>query len=72
VADAHGTGEPSHVLLPEDVADQAVGLAEQDLALIAGHNPRRVLAAVLQDRQRIVEALINVVTGDHSDDTAHK
>ena len=56
VPDADVALEPQHVLLLEHVADQAIVLAQEDLALVRGHDARGILSAMLQYRQRIVDA----------------
>ena len=45
-----------HVPLLEHVAHQAAALAQEQLAFVAGHDARGVLAAVLQHRQRVIDA----------------
>ena len=37
-----------------------------------GHDAGRILAAVLQDGQRIIDPLIDRTDTDHSDDSAHE
>jgi hypothetical protein len=71
VADAVHSAQALHVLAAEHVAHQAVGLALLEHAVVAGHDARGVLAAVLQHRQRIVELLVYVTTSDDARDAAH-
>src|SRR5688572_4239607 len=68
---AHVALEPQHVLLLEHVADQAVVLAQEELALVRGHDARGILAAMLQHRKRIVELLVDRAVTDDADDAAH-
>jgi len=71
VSDADVAAQFDHVLLLEDIAHQARVLAHVELARLAGHDAGRILTAVLQDGQRIVDSLIHGTDPDHSDDTAH-
>jgi hypothetical protein len=59
VADPYITDQSLKVVLLKHVAHQAVTLAQLHLAAIAGYHASRVLATVLQSRQRIVELLVN-------------
>jgi hypothetical protein len=43
----------------EDVANQTIVLAQAQLIAVAGHDAGRVLSAVLQNRQRIIDGLVN-------------
>ena len=61
-----------HVLLLKDVAHQTRVLAHEQLAVFAGHDAGRILAAMLQYRQRVIDPLIDCIDTDHSDDTAHE
>ena len=70
VPDAHTPSQRLHVVGLEDIAHEPVGLALVDLA-IAGEDARRILPAVLQRGQRVVEILVDVGPADDSDDTAH-
>ncbi len=71
VADADVAPQLEHVILGKYVADEALGLARAQLAFHRGRDARRVLAAVLQHRQRVIEALIDRGGSDDSDDAAH-
>ena len=59
VADADVALQLQHVPLLEHVAHQAVVLAQEQRALVLGHDARRVLAAVLQHGQRVVDLLVD-------------
>ena len=72
VADADVALELEHVLLLEHVAHQTRVLAHEQLARLAGHDAGGILAAVLQHRQRVIDALIDRAHSDHSDDAAHE
>ena len=71
VPDADVALELQHVPLLEHVADQAVVLAQEQLAVVRGHDARGILAAMLQHRQRIVELLVDRAVTDDADDAAH-
>ena len=71
MADADVALQPQHVALLEDIAHQAVLLAHEQLAVVAGHDARGILAAVLQDRQRVIDLLIDWRVPDDADDSAH-
>ena len=71
VADADVAGELEHVPLLEHVAHQACALARAQPPLEGGHDAGRILAAVLQHRQRIIQALIDGTGADDADDAAH-
>ncbi len=71
VADADVALEAQHVALLEDVAHQAVLLAHEQLAFVAGHDAGGVLAAVLQYRQRVIDLLVGRRVPDDADDSAH-
>ena len=55
----------------EDIPDQPVLLAQEELAVMARHDARGILSAVLEHRQRIVEPLIDWRMTDDTDETAH-
>ena len=60
-----------HVALLEDVAHQAVLLAHEQLAFVAGHDAGGVLATMLQHRQRVIDLLVGGRVPDDADDAAH-
>jgi len=72
VAQAHFALQPHHVARMEDVADQAESLAHEQAAAAAGHDARGVLAAMLQQRQTVIEHLVDGPVADNADDSAHK
>ncbi len=61
-----------HVVLLEHVAHQARALAHEQLAVLGRHDAGGILAAVLQHRQRVIDALIDCAGADDSDDSAHE
>ncbi len=63
--------ELEHVPLLEHVAHEAVALAHAEAARVVRHDARRVLAAMLQHRERVVERLIHRVLPDDADESAH-
>ena len=71
VAEADVARELQHVALQEDVADEAVALANAQPAAVVRHDAGGVLAAVLEHRQRVVERLIDGLMTDDSDQSTH-
>ena len=72
VADADVALELEHVVLLEHIAHQSAALAHAQLAVArGGGDAGGVLAAMLQHRERIVEALIDRARSDDADDAAH-
>ena len=71
LADADVALELEHVLLLEHVAHQPGVLAHEQFAVLGGHDARGVLAAVLQHRQSVINALIDRADTHHTDDSAH-
>jgi hypothetical protein len=72
VTDADVALELEHVLLLKHVAHQTRVLAHEQLARLAGHDSGGVLPAMLQHRQRVIDALIDRAHSNHSDDAAHE
>src|SRR5271168_2919473 len=72
MSDSYIAPEFEHVFLLKHVAHQPRILAHEQLAVLRGHDARGVLTAVLQHRQRIINALIDRAHPDHSDDSAHQ
>jgi hypothetical protein len=68
---ANIAGQAQHVARPEYVANQAVALAYVKSMLTPGHDARRILPAVLQHSQRIVDRLVNRFFSNYSDYAAH-
>ena len=71
MANPHVSFQPEHVAHPKDVAHQAIVLALVQLETIAGHDACRILAAMLQNRQRIVNRLVDSGLTDNPDYTTH-
>jgi len=60
-----------HVALLEDIAHQAVILAQEQLAAMTGHDTGSVLATMLKHGKRVIQRLIDVRLTDHTDDATH-
>ena len=71
MADTDIPFEALHVLLLEDISDQAIAFAQVQFMAIAGNHARSVLPAVLQNSQSVVNLLIYRTTGDDADDATH-
>src|ERR1700692_71207 len=72
MSDADVAFELEHVLLLKYIADQPGVLAHEKFTGLRRHDSRRVLTAVLQDGQRVIDPLIDRTYTDHSDDSAHE
>jgi hypothetical protein len=55
MANTHGTAEALHVVLSKDIPNQSFALALAKLATTTCNDPRRILTAMLQYRQGIVD-----------------
>jgi hypothetical protein len=71
MADTHVADQALHVPLLEDVAHQTIVLAQEQPAVMAGHDTGSVLAAVLEDRKRVIQRLIDVRLTDNTGDATH-
>ena len=71
VSHADIAGQAQHVARMEYVANQAVALADTKAVFTPGNDARRVLPAVLQDSQRVVDRLVNRFFSNYSDNAAH-
>lgn len=71
MADADAADQALHVALLEDVADQAVVLAQVQLIVMAGDDTGSVLAAMLEDGERVIQRLIDVRLAHDTDDATH-
>jgi hypothetical protein len=72
---AHGAGQRTHVAGAEHVLHHAAGLVHEELATVrirsGRHDPRRILTAVLQQQQRVIDQLVDGRLGNHTNDAAH-
>jgi hypothetical protein len=71
VPDADCTLQLEHVVLLKHVTHQAGALARTEPSFKGGHDAGRILATVLQYRERVVETLIDRTGADYADDAAH-
>ena len=71
MADADVADQLFNVMLLEDVLHQAVVLAQVQPHTIAGHHPSGVLATMLQHGQGVVDLLIDRISANQADDSAH-
>jgi hypothetical protein len=72
VSDTDTSEEALHVVLAEHVANQALVLALVKTIMAAGHDARRVLAAVLQHRERVVQLRRHGAAHDHTGEATHQ
>mgnify|MGYP006269004527 CR=1 FL=1 len=61
----------THVAGAEHVAHHALGLVHEELAVLLGDDARRILPAVLQKQQSVINQLIDWRGTDHPDDSTH-
>jgi hypothetical protein len=71
LADAARAGQRAHVAGAEHVAHQAVRLEHVEVIAVRGGDARRVLAAMLQEQQAVIEQLVDRPASDDSDDSTH-
>jgi hypothetical protein len=71
VADTGIALQRTHVTGAEHVAHQAVGLVHGEHAAVIGRDTRCILAAVLQQQQRVIQQLIDRLMGNDADDATH-
>ncbi len=71
VAQAHRAEQAAHVAGAVRLAHLALGLLHVDDAAVGGRDARRILAAMLQQGERVVDLLIDGARRDDADDAAH-
>jgi hypothetical protein len=64
-------GQRAHVARAEHVAHHALGLVHEELAVLLRDDAGRVLAAVLQQQQGVVDQLVDGRVADNADDSTH-
>jgi hypothetical protein len=72
VRDADVAGQDCACSRAEDLAHHAVAFPHREARAVAGGNARRVLTAVLQQLQRVVQQLVDRSGGHNADDAAHE
>ncbi len=72
VADTDIAHQPLHMTGPENVFHQAVGLLLSQLAAVTGHDTRRILAAMLEYGQRVIELQIDIAFTHNTHNAAHR
>ena len=72
VRDAGGAAQRPHVACPEHVAHHARALVHVKRGPFGRDDAGRVLAAVLQHQQPVIEQLIDLALCDDSNDSAHR
>ena len=71
LAQAAGARQATHVAGAKHVAHHALGLVHEEFAALLRHDAGGILAAVLQQEQRVVKRLIDRRGADHADDATH-
>ena len=65
------TDQVAHVTSLEHILHQAVVLVHVERAAIAGHDACRILAAVLEHQQAVIQHLVDGILADDTDNSAH-
>ena len=71
LAQPHLPRQAAHVARAEDIAHHAARLVHEALGALHGDDAGSVLAAVLQQQQRVIDELVDRRGGDRADDAAH-
>src|SRR5690606_38727989 len=71
MADAYVAAQAEHAGLVEHVAHQAATLVQAQAAAVQRGDAGRILAAVLQDGERVIERRGDFRLADDADDSAH-
>ena len=61
----------AHIARAKDIAHHALGLVHEELALLLGDDAGRILAAVLQQQQGVIEQLIDRCRAGNAYDSTH-
>ena len=69
--DPHVARQRTHVARAEHITHQTGGLVHVESTTVAGDNARRILPAMLQNHQAIVEQLVNRRGCDNPENPAH-
>jgi hypothetical protein len=72
MGDADMTRQRAHVARPKYVAHHAGAFLHVEGLVLAGDDARRVLAAVLQEQQAVIEQLVNGRASDNAQNAAHR
>ena len=71
MTDTHVANQPTHVAGAEHISHHTVILAQIEPVAVTGHDTCRVLPAMLQNGQRIINALIHIAMADNAHNAAH-
>ena len=71
VAEAHGAGESAHVAGAVRLAHLALGLVHVEGAAVGRGDAGRILSAVLQQQEAVVNQLVGGFRRDNADNAAH-
>ena len=71
MTNSHIASQALHVMLLEHVTHQTVGFAHLRLLPVRGDHSSRILAPVLQHRQRVIEFLVDRPATDQTNYSAH-
>ena len=71
MADADIARKAHHVPMSEYIADKAIAFALMQPFFVPGHDPGRILTAMLHDGQCVVHLLVNGLLANDSNNAAH-
>ena len=71
LAQAAVARQRAHVAGAKHVLHHALGLVHEELAILLRHDAGRILPAVLQQQQRVIDQLIDRCVADNADDSTH-
>jgi hypothetical protein len=71
MTDADIARQPQHVTLVKNVSHQAIALPNVQPVFTPGNDARGILTPVLEDRERIVDGLVDRAFANDSYDAAH-
>ena len=71
LAQAHVTGQGAHITRSKHIAHHALGLVHEKLASLLGDDAGRILPAVLQQQQAVINQLVDGGLADNANYAAH-
>ena len=72
MTDPHGSPEIHHVPGMEDIADQPAPLSKMEAITLAGDDTGSILPPVLEDRQGLIEFLIDFLSRNDTGNATHR
>lgn len=72
MADTNRAFHPLHVVLTENIAHQPLAFSLAEFSTTAGHDAGRILSAMLQHRQRVVDIRGNITLPNQTNQSTHQ